>query len=118
MDAEQIFNALPLINHISTLATIGLVFPTYFLHLRPATYRVILSLGITFALVRLAAEITVAIFIAPYLLVWTFPPFTVALIGILVRIARVNRVSVWSTVVLACAIIDWAQLAGLVWVLS
>ncbi|MFX9204716.1 hypothetical protein ABTN85_20400, partial [Acinetobacter baumannii] len=72
-------------------------------------------MGIAFALARLAAEITVAVFIAPYLLVLVFPPFTVVLIAILLRIARVNRVSLWSTVVLVCVIIDWAQLAGQVW---
>ncbi|ERF85657.1 hypothetical protein JQ559_00900 [Bradyrhizobium viridifuturi] len=116
--ADQIFDALPLINHIATIAAIGFVLPTYFLRLRPATYRLVLSLGIAFALARLAAEITVAVFIAPYLLVLVFPPFTVVLIAILLRIARVNRVSLWSTVVLVCVIIDWAQLAGQVWLHS
>lgn len=116
--ADQIFDALPLINHVATIAAIGVVLPTYFVRLRPATYRLVLSLGIAFALARLAAEIAVAVFIAPYLMVGIFPPFTVVLIGILVRIARVNRVSLWSTVVLVCVIIDWAQLAGLIWVLS
>ncbi len=116
--ADQIFDALPLINHIATIAAIGFVLPTYFVRLRPATYRLVLSLGIAFALTGLAAEIVVAVFIAPYLMVLIFPPFTVALIGILLRIGRVNRVGLWSTVVLVCVIIDWAHLAGQIWLFS
>lgn len=118
MDADQIFDALPAINHVSTLAAIGCVLPTYFLHLRPATYRVFLSLGIAFSLARLGAEITVIVFVTPHLLAFIFPPFTVALIGILARITRITRVGLWSTVVLICVIVDWAHLAGLFWALS
>lgn len=64
MDAEQIFNALPMINHLSTIAAIGCVFPTYFLHLRPATYRLILCVGIVFGLLTLAIGVMVA-FVGP-----------------------------------------------------
>ena len=126
MDAEQIIRAIPMINHLSTIAAIGCVFPTYFLHLRPATYRLILSVGIIFGLSTLAIGIT-ALLVGPlddfsrYVAIVTlvsFSPLVVVLTAILVGIKRVSRVVLWNTVVLTCVILDWAGVCAYFWVLS
>src|SRR5437868_15186079 len=106
MDAEPIFDALPAINHVSTLVAIGCVFPTYFLHLRPATYRLILSVGILFGLSTLAVGIaavlvgpldrSIQLFVVSMLL--SFSPLVLVLTVILARIKQVTRVALWNTV--------------------
>ncbi|KIU52838.1 MULTISPECIES: hypothetical protein [Bradyrhizobium] len=126
MDAEQIFNALPMINHLSTIAAIGCVFPTYFLHLRSATYRLILCVGIVFGLSTFAIGIMVA-FVGPLdefarciavVTLASFSPLVVVLTAILVGIKRVSRVVLWNTVVLTCVILDWAGVCAYFWALS
>jgi hypothetical protein len=47
-----------------------------------------------------------------------FSPLVVVLIAILARIKRVTRVGLWSTVVLACVIVDWIGISWLVLALS
>ncbi|GKQ52848.1 hypothetical protein [Bradyrhizobium sp. Ce-3] len=126
MDAEQIIRATPMINHLSTIAAIGCVFPTYFLRLRPATYRLVLSVGIIFGLSTLAIWITVLLVgpldefardIAIVTLV-SFSPLVVVLTAILVGIKWISRVVLWNTVVLTCVILDWAGVWAYFWALS
>ncbi|WP_420965177.1 hypothetical protein [Bradyrhizobium sp. B120] len=126
MDAEQIIRATPMINHLSTIAAIGCVFPTYFLHLRPTTYRLVLSVGIIFGLSTLAIWITALLFgpldefardIAIVTLV-SFSPLVVVLTAILVGIKWISRVVLWNTVVLTCVILDWAGVRAYFWALS
>ncbi|MHC2461070.1 hypothetical protein [Bradyrhizobium embrapense] len=126
MDAEQIIRATPMINHLSTIAAIGCVFPTYFLHLRPATYRLILSVGIIFGLSTLAIGIT-ALLVGPFddfvrdtaigTLV-SFSPLVVVLTAILVGIKWISRVVLWNTIVLTSLILDWAGVWAYFWALS
>ncbi|MHC2252538.1 putative membrane protein [Bradyrhizobium embrapense] len=126
MDAEQIIRATPMINHLSTIAAIGCVFPTYFLHLRPATYRLILSEGIIFGLSTLAIGIT-ALLVGPFddfvrdtaigTLV-SFSPLVVVLTAILVGIKWISRVVLWNTIVLTSLILDWAGVWAYFWALS
>lgn len=126
MDAEQFVSAIPVINNFSTVASILCVLPTYFLRLQPATYRLVLSLGIVFGLSVLAFAMTTVIWpFAPYFdrfitifMFVHFSPFVVVLIAILACIKRITRVGLWSTVVLACIILDWAGIAGLMFALS
>jgi hypothetical protein len=47
-----------------------------------------------------------------------FSPLVVVLIAILARINPVTRVGLWSTVVLACVILDWAGISLLILGLS
>ena len=123
MDVVQFGNALVVINNLSTIAAVGCVLPTYFLYLRPQTYRLILFLGIACGLTTLAAAVSTTSFpppparfvVEPVLL---FSPFTLVLIAILARIKRLNSVCLWSTVVLACVVADWAGICGLILVLS
>lgn len=126
MDTEQFVDAIPAINNFSTVASIVCVLPTYFIRLKPTTYRLVLSLGIVFGLSILAVAMTTVIwplaphfdrFITIFMLVH-FTPFVVVLIAILACIKRITRVGLWSTVVLACVILDWAGIAGLVFALS
>ncbi|MBR1203888.1 MULTISPECIES: hypothetical protein [unclassified Bradyrhizobium] len=116
MDACQVIGLTPLINDLSTIASIGCVLPTYFLHLRPQAYRTILSLAIVFALSTLAFAFTREIS-CPYFngtcAVAMFVPLNVVLVAILAAIRRIARVGLWSTVVLACVIFDWAGLSVL-----
>ena len=122
MDVHQFANAMPAINNLSTIAAIACVFSTYFLHNRPATYRLILSLGILCGLSTIAIAIT-TVFIDPAPGQWSrfaalfpvviFSPLVVVLIAILTWIKRVTRVGLWSTVVLSCVILNWAGISGL-----
>ena len=116
MDLHQIANAIPAINNFSTIAVIVCVFPTYFLYLRPATYRLILSLGITCGLTMLAIAITTTFFdptprqwsrFAMLIPVVVFSPLDGVLIAMLARIRSLNRVGLWSTVVLACVVLEF-----------
>ena len=127
MDAGPIFDALPAINHIFTTAAIGCVLSTYFLHRRPAAYRLILSVGIAFGLSSLVIAITAAL-LSPFphpairllainMLLWS-SPLAVVLLAILARIKRLTRMRLWSTVVLACVIVDWAGICALISALS
>ena len=61
MDVEQLVDAIIATNNISTIASILCVLPTYFLRLQPATYRLVLSLGIVFGLSTLAVAMTTVI---------------------------------------------------------
>jgi hypothetical protein len=119
MDTEQFVNALPAINNVSTVASILCVLPTYVLRLQPATYRVVLSLGIIFGLSMSAVAMAAVLWPYPHpydrlftvLLLIYFSPFVVVLIAILARIKRITRVGLWSSVVLACVILDWAGIS-------
>ena len=127
MDATDIVNAIPAINNFFTIASIGCVTPTYFLRLRPETYRLMLSVGIVFGLSTLAIAIT-ALFLYPfpfqpsrYFAIFRlviFSPLNLVLIIILPRIKRITRISLWSTVVLVSVIVDWAGISGLFWLLQ
>ena len=127
MDVHQFANAMPAINNVSTIAAIVCVLPTYFLHLRPATYRLILSLGILGGLSTLAIAITTTFF-DPTPVQWSlgaalfpvvvFSPLVVVLIAILAWIKQVTRVGLWSTVVLVCVIFNWAGISVLILVLE
>ncbi|MBR0896564.1 hypothetical protein JQ616_16500 [Bradyrhizobium tropiciagri] len=127
MDVEQVFNALPMINHFSAVAAIGCVFPTYFHRLRPATYRLLLSIGIVFGLSPLAVAITTVLLasfsdpairlLAINMLLWC-SPLAIVLMAILARIKRLIRARLWSTVVLTCIIVDWVGMASLISALS
>jgi len=127
MDAGQIFDALPAINHIFTTAAIGCVFSTYFLHRRLAAYRLILSVGIVSGLSALAIAITAALLfpfsdpairlLAINMLLWC-SPLAIVLLAILARIKQLTRMRLWSTVVLACIVVDWAGLCALISALS
>jgi hypothetical protein len=123
MDISQQFSdPIPAINNISTIASIVCVLPTYFLRFRPATYRVVLSLGIIFGLSILTFAMTTVFWPPPdqysrldtIFPIIVFSPLVVVLIAILVRIRQVVRVGLWSTVVLACIIIDWVGIFSLV----
>ena len=126
MDANQFTDAIPVINNLSTIASIACVLPTYFLRLRPMTYRAALSFGIVSGLSTLAIAITTVFWplshqysrfdaIFPIVL---FSPLVVVLIAMLTRIKRVTRVGLWSTVVLACVIVDWAGISWLMLVVE
>jgi hypothetical protein len=122
VNAPDPINAIPAINNLSAIASVGCVFPTYFLSLRPPTYRLILSLGIVFGLSTLAIAIAILIyfpFSSPGLrdywinIFETLSPLNIVLVGVLTCIRLVNRVGFWSTVVLACVIVDWAGISFL-----
>ncbi|WP_448044829.1 hypothetical protein [Bradyrhizobium liaoningense] len=126
MDIEQFVDAIPAINNVSTVASILCVLPTYFLRLQPATYRLVLSLGIVFDLSIFAIAMTVVLwpfshqydrFFVLHLFAF-FSPLVVVLIAILARIKHVTRVGLWSTVVLASVILDWAGISMLILALS
>ncbi|MDA9437623.1 hypothetical protein XH98_00530 [Bradyrhizobium sp. CCBAU 51745] len=126
MDADQFLDAVVTTNNVSTVASILCVFPTYFFRLQPTTYRLVLSLGIVFGLSTFALAMT-PIFWPPVnlyfreailLRVVVFSPLVFVLIAILAGIRRVTRVGLWSTVVLACVIVDWAGLTAIWWALS
>src|ERR1035437_962414 len=126
MDADRFTDMIAAINNFSTLASIVCVLPTYFLRLRPATYRLVLSLGVVFGLLTLAFAMTTCVWPLPHQYsrddvirpVIVFSPFVVVLLAILVRIKRVSRVGLWSTVVLVCAIVDWAGISWLMLVVQ
>ena len=130
MDADQIFNSVPAINSLSTIVAIGCVFPTYFLSLRPPTYRWILSLGIVSGLSTLLAVVIATfldtahdqLFLIEELLIFSpvlgFAPFNIVLIAILAGIRWVTRVSLWSTAVLASVVLNWAGMSCFFWILS
>jgi hypothetical protein len=127
VDVHQFAYAIRAINNLSTIVAVVCVFPTHFLHLRPATYRLILFLGILCGLSTLAIAITTTFFDpapgqwsrdAALFPVVVFSPLVVVLIAILARIKRVTRVGLWSTVVLFCVILDWAGISGLLLVLE
>jgi hypothetical protein len=126
VNATDLANAIPAINNLFTVASVGCVFPTYFLRLRPGTYRLMLSLGIVFGLSTLAIAIAILFrypFSHPYARqdaisrLFVFSPLNLVLILILARIKRMTRVGLWSTVVLVCVIVDWAGISGLFWIL-
>lgn len=126
MDIDQLLDAVPAINDFSTVASIVCVLPTYFFRLQPATYRLVLSLGILIGLSTLAVEMTVVL--GPFShqydrlfvfdLIFAFSPLVVVLIARLARIRHVTRVGLWSTVVLASVILDWAGISMLILALS
>lgn len=118
MDCELI-NGLPTINNLCTIACIGCVLPTYFLVLRLTIYRLMLSLGIVFG-VATWAFVTMLDFSCSFFIPWpfmnSFP--NIVLIAILAGIAWVTRVNLWSTVVLTCALANWAGFAAILWILA
>ena len=126
MDIEQLVDAIPEINNFSTVASIVCVLPTYFLRLQPASYRLVLSLGIVFGLSTWAVGMATVLWpilhqVARWIILYQvvgFSPLVVVLIAILARIRRVTRVGLWSTVVLACVIFDWLGICGLILALS
>jgi len=126
MDTESLLEAIPTINHLSTAASIACVLPTYFLRLQPATYRLVLSLGIIFGLSTLAVAVATIVWPVPHQLarwvivlqVVAFSPFVVVLIAIFASVAYVTRVGIWSTVVLACVLLDWGGISALLFALS
>jgi hypothetical protein len=103
MDTEQLVGAIPAVNNFSTVASIVCVLPTYFLRLQPATYRLVLSLGIVFGLSILATAMAAVFWPLPHQIsrdavifaVVLFSPLVVVLIAILARIRRVSRVGLW-----------------------
>ena len=126
MDTMNLVNAIPAINNFFTIASIGCVTPTYFFRLRPETYRLMLSLGIVFGLSTLAFAIAILVyfpFSSPGLrdywisIFENCSPLYIVLVGILLCIGRVNRAGFWSTVVLACVIVNWAGVSFLFLVL-
>jgi hypothetical protein len=120
MDTGQLVDAIPAINHVSTVVSIVCVIPTYFLRLQPATYRFVLSLGIVFGLATLAVAVTTVFWPFPHQYsrndvispVVLFSPLAIVLVAILACIKHIVRVDLWSTVVLACVIVDWV---GVLW---
>ncbi|WP_167771750.1 hypothetical protein [Bradyrhizobium frederickii] len=126
MDTEQLIRAIPAINNVSTAASIVCVLPTYFLRLQPRTYRLVLSLGIIFGLSTLAVAVATIFWPTPrqfdrwiiLVQVVAFSPLVVVLIAILASVAHVTRVGLWSTVVLACVILDWIGIFALFFALS
>jgi hypothetical protein len=123
MNAADLVNAIPAINNLFTIASIGCVFPTYFLRLRPGTYRLMLSLGIVFGLSILAIAITVTFYhpfsseVVRYYAIGMFvicSPLDFVLIAILATVRQITRVGFWSTAVLACVIVNWAGISFLV----
>jgi hypothetical protein len=119
-------DAIPAINKFSTVASIACVLPTYFLRLQPATYRLVLTLGIVFGLSTWVVGMATVLWPLPHQFArWIvlfqlviFSPFVIVLITILACIRRVTRVGLWSTVVLACVIFDWLGISGLILALS
>lgn len=126
MDTDQFVDAIIATNNVSTVASILCVLPTYFLRLQPTTYRVLLSLGIAFGLSTLLLAMTTIFWPSKYqyfgeaviIHVVAFSPLAVVLIAILAGIKRVTRVGLWSTVVLACVIVDWAGISAILWALG
>ena len=126
MDANHFTDAIATINNFSTVASIVCVLPTYFLRLEPTTYRIVLSVGIVFGLSTLAFAMTTIFWPLPHQYsrddaifpVVVFSPLVVVLIAILARIKRATRVGLWSTVVLACVIVDWAGISWLMLVVQ
>jgi hypothetical protein len=126
MDLEQLVGAIPEINNFSTVASIVCVLPTYVLRLQPASYRLVLSLGIVCGLATWVLAVATIFWPLPHQFdraviifpVVFFSPLVVVLITILARIRRVSRVGLWSTVVLACVILDWVGISLLVLALS
>ncbi|WP_257167289.1 hypothetical protein [Bradyrhizobium sp. SRS-191] len=124
MDADQVFAAIPTVNNLSVAIVIGCVVPTYFLRLDQGPSRWILALAIvsglsTLVLTLAGASISVARYpFLPLYFVLVFSPLNLVLIAMLACIRRLNRVVVWSTVVLACAVIDWAGISLLVLALT
>jgi len=126
MDTEKIVGAIVTVNDLSTVASILCVLPTYFLRLQPATYRLVLSLGIVFGLSTLAFAMTSLFWLpaswhfraALALPVVGFSPLLVVLVAVLAGIKRVTRVGLWSTVVLVCVIVDWAGFSAIMWALK
>ena len=127
VEFHQFANTMPAINDLSTIAAIACILPTYFLRLRPATYRLVLSLGIACGLSTLAIATTTVFFdpipgqwsrYAALLPVVVFSPLVVALLAILGWIKQVTRVGLWSTLVLACVIVNWAGISVLTLVLQ
>lgn len=117
MDRHQFVHSIAAINNLSAIAVIACVLPTYFLELRPAIYRLVLSVGIVCGLATLVVAISTTEFDL-YLTVLTFSPFVFVLMLLLVNINRVNSVRFWSTVVLVCAAFDWLGLFALLLALS
>jgi hypothetical protein len=117
MDGDQFADTLAKINNFSTAASILCVLPTYFLGLQPATYRLVLSFGIVFGLSTFAFLVTIVPWVAIVPIVG-FSPLVVVLIAILAGIKRVTRVGLYSTVVLACVIVDWVGISWLMLALS
>ncbi|MBJ7401981.1 MAG: hypothetical protein JHD07_01200 [Bradyrhizobium sp.] len=126
MDVDQFLEAIPVTNNVSTIASILCVLPTYFLRLQPATYRVVLSLGIVFGLSIFAIAMTVVLwpFSHEYHRLFVFhifaysSPLVVVLIAILACIKHVTHVGLWSTVVLVSVVLDWAGISMLILALS
>ncbi|MBH5400897.1 hypothetical protein HZZ13_24415 [Bradyrhizobium sp. CNPSo 4010] len=126
MDIDQLVSAIPAINDFSTVASIVSVLPTYFLRLQPATYRLVLSLGIVFGLSTFAIGMTPVLWpfshqydrLLVFNVVTHFSPLVIVLIVILACIGHVTRVGLWSTVVLASVILDWTGMSMLLLALS
>jgi len=120
MGASEFFNAIPMVNHLSTIAAIGCVFPTYFLDLHPLAYRCTLFVGIVIGLSTWIVTIMGTVMDGSSQYLWAiyfvlvFSPLNIVLIAILANIRRIARVGLWSTVVLACVVIDWAGISLLV----
>lgn len=112
MDRYQFAHSIVAINNLSTIAAIACVLPTYFLDLRPAIYRLMLSLGIVCGLATLVATISMAEFF-PIFFVTLFSPFVIVLMVLLASIKLLTRVGLWSTVVLVCVVFDWLGFKGL-----
>ena len=82
--------------------------------------------GIVFGLATLAVAATTVAWPLPHQYsrydvfspVVHFSPFAVVLVAILACIKRMVRVGLWSTVVLACVIIDWVGISWLILVLQ
>src|SRR4051812_5957623 len=126
MHTDQFVDAIVTVNDFSTVASILCVLPTYFLRLQPATYRLVLSLGIVFGLSTLAFAMTSIFWLPAYwhfreallLRVVGFSQLLVVLIAVLAGIKRITRVGLWSTVVLVCVMVDWAGFSAIMWALK
>ncbi|MGY3452316.1 hypothetical protein [Bradyrhizobium sp. USDA 4353] len=120
MDASQIYSAVPTINNLSTIVAVAFVVPTYFVAVRPLTYRLSLSAGIiggclTFLTVTIGTLTypTSQNASVPFIFL-CFSPLTFVLLVLLAGIKRINRARLWSTVVLICGIANWAGISLLV----
>ncbi len=88
--------------------------------------RLVLSLGIIFGLPTLMTAMTTVFWpVLHQFLRWiivlqvvAFSPLVVVLIAILASVAYVTGVGVWSTVVLACVLLDWVGISALLFALS
>lgn len=115
MDLEPLVGALPEINNFSTAGSVVCVLLAYVLRRQSAACQFVLSLAIVCGFATWALAAATVFWPLPhqfdrvviFLPVVFFSPLVLVLITILARIRHVTRVGLWSTIVLACVIVDW-----------